>query len=302
VTPDVPRDRHLQNYVVAFLDLLDQKDRLRKLDRLPESQEELDAAISTLRGTLGVVLDIRSKLRGFVEKHTSVTLDDDSRVPPERRHLAKITLRMHYFGLADSTVLAVPLGYPEAPHEVHTAIRAVLAAVGAMMLDALSLERPLRGGIALGPGIQVEPDGGEVYGPGPVEAYFLECRKAEYPRVVVSAPLKEFLEATVKEDPEGDEAHLAQTMARNSLAKLGVDSDGLPILDWLGPGFSTPAFVNDSKLRASVERAFAFARGERDRFTVCGNEKLVGRYDNLLRYMETRLPAWGVGGAKGRAR
>lgn len=59
-------------------------------------------------------------------------------------------------------------------------------------LLALSLKRPIRGGIDVGLGIDLTDD--EVYGPVLERAHFLESKVADYPRIVLGDDLTAYLD------------------------------------------------------------------------------------------------------------
>lgn len=172
----------LQNFVAAFLDVMGQRERLRKLDRFPETKDEEQAAIEILRSTLGVVVDIREKFEESIAENKLFTAGDVSKVPPEARHLFEFELKTFSHGFSDSFVLAVPLEEPESPHKTLAAIFSVIAGAGAMMLDALSQGRPLRGGIDLAPGIRLAS--GELYGPALAQPYVLESSCVNRPGLI----------------------------------------------------------------------------------------------------------------------
>jgi hypothetical protein len=57
---------------------------------------------------------------------------------------------------------------------------------------------------------------GEVYGPGALDAYELEAKIAEYPRIVVSAELREYVSAVAqpKTEPGSKATRLANALAK----------------------------------------------------------------------------------------
>jgi len=282
----VQSDFVLQNFVAVFLDVMGTRDRLAELDAFPETPAERQAAVEILRGTLGVVLDIREKLNEALDTTRRFSVGDASTLPAELRDLYDFELKTFTVGFSDSFVLAVPLEEPEAPHKALVAIGTLIASAGSMMLDALSEGRALRGGIDLAPGLHL--DNGELYGPALARPYVLESKCAEYPRIVVGDTLREFLDHHAR---PGSGSH-SENLARKTAAKivrehLCVDADGRTIVDWVPK--MPPSAPGYDDVRADVGAAYDFAAGERVRFGELGDERLAERYARLTAYLHGRL-------------
>lgn len=73
-----------QNYLVAFLDLVGQREALRKMSELPDTPAETDAFIQIGRESLGKVLDIRRGFENFLNAAKQEKFDL-SQFPAEHR-------------------------------------------------------------------------------------------------------------------------------------------------------------------------------------------------------------------------
>jgi hypothetical protein len=93
----------LEYYLVAFFDVLGQRERLRELRGLPRTRDEYSNSAEILRATVGSVLNLRDYFRRYFE---SVMQSVDS-LPPESRK--KIKQGVQYHGFSDSFVVSVAL-------------------------------------------------------------------------------------------------------------------------------------------------------------------------------------------------
>jgi hypothetical protein len=155
----------------------------------------------------------------------------------------------------------------------------VAATLGGLCgIFALSLfsEHPIRGGVDVGLGLLITPD--EVYGPALERAYFLEAECAKYPRIVIGQELCDYLAEVETQTETTPHARFAKQTAACCRAFLTVDTDGLRILDWLGPGarpFIEP-MMNDI-----VTPAYAFVTEQERYYLSLGNTKLSERMQNF---------------------
>jgi hypothetical protein len=128
----------------------------------------------------------------------------------------------------------------------------------------------------------------EVYGPVLVNAHYLECTVAEYPRIVVGPNLLSYLdhlEASVThEDTKGGQ--LAAGIAgrcRQLLCKS--PDDGQLMLDILSP----EVLRSSPQMREMYPKAHEWVRSQVRKYEAEQNDKLHSRYSRLLRYFDERL-------------
>lgn len=276
-------EHHFGMWAVGFVDLLGQKDAFLNADFIPESGDEESRTkfLSALRNSLGAIYSLYDALdrfeQGFTEGH-----DFFHDLPPDQRAFAAtLTSRVvRTFRWSDGIVLATPLE----PREDHNPIMGVWKLVGAMgslLSVQLAKGRPIRGGIDIGVATEALD---QLFGSALVKAYVLESKHAKYPRVVVGADFVEYLEVHTR-DPGSDVASQTTRKMAHTLRDFVVkDTDGEAMLDVVGkmsqaiPGIKEPGLL---------ERALEFARSSRVKFRE--DEKLFGRYSQLVRYLESRI-------------
>jgi SEC-C motif len=270
-------------WLVAFVDLLGQKDAFLKTDYLPvNDRSREDAFIAEVRASTGVILGMRKILTSFragLSGDTGV-FDDLS---PEQRSMADRlrATRIREFRMSDGVILACPLK----PEEGHFPIRAVyeiVSTVAVLVGVQLAAERPIRGGIDVGTGMEVD---GELFGASLVKAYLLESKHAKHPRLVVGQDLVNYLTTSTRSPKDGIEGQAERNLAQNILQMLKLDFDNEWIVDHAGPR----ARELLPRLTEILEPAMTFARHSRDGFIGRRDEKgqeLFRRYSSLVRYLE----------------
>ena len=206
-------------YMVGVFDVLGQSRKLREQTGLPLADDpaELQRLIQNLQDTAGIVSRLRLSFKKFFEAAAKHTGRADSLPPPQRDEmLAAMSSNVMCWGVSDSFFVAVPLARTHPAAGVTDVCRSFFAA-GNMWLLGLSKNHPIRGGIEIGTGIDIEP--GEIYGQALEAAYYLESTVARLPRIVVGPKCVEFLEA-VNPNRKIFEARKRETAALGAGEKL----------------------------------------------------------------------------------
>ena len=282
---------NVQHWVVGFFDLLGQRDALKKMDFLPEQDdhEKVAALTEAVRDSVGVISIFR---RAFIQFRDGVTTQPardlvDPMTPDQRRLFEELRrTRVSHAPISDGVMVYSSL--VSSPQ--HSPVRAcyeILCAAGSLMLTSLAWGHPVRGGIDVGTGIEVEPD--QLHGPAVVKAYELESEAAEYPRVVVGSTLAEYLKTVA-----GRRGDLADTINADIAAgireMLRQDGDGQVIVDYMGERFKER--VSSTVDRQIVHQARQFAVDQLTHFERLKNEKLRSRYQRLAAYLDSRAHFW----------
>jgi hypothetical protein len=273
----------LGHHLVAFLDVLGQRDRLRGLKKPTNAQEE-DEVKEVLRQTAGFVVELRTVFQNQFEAFEAGT-------PSMQRH-TKEPLRPSFTGFSDSFVTSVPLR--EEGHELVPIVTvfSALSAACVVMLTALASKHPLRGGIDAGLATEIGP--GEIYGTALERAYLLECRVAKYPRLVIGDELWKYLNAALThfESQTTPAAKAITAIVKKTMQMIVTDADGRRVLDYLGPVMVENAGPDHGQLM--IQPAYDFVLAEQKLMLSKGDPELIGRYVLLRRYFESRLGPWGV--------
>jgi hypothetical protein len=282
---------HVQHWVVGFFDLLGQRDALRKMDFLPEQddREKVAALMEAVRGSVGVITKFHEMFTQFRDGATKPPDHDvvGSMTPEQRQLFDNLRrTRIDHADLSDG-MMAYSSLVPSSEHSPVRACYEMVCAAGAAMLTTLAWGHPMRGGIDVGTGIEVEP--GQLHGPALVKAYELESRVAEFPRVVVGSTLSDYLRVVA-----GRRGDLVDTInaqiAASTRTLFRQDGDGQIIVDYMGDSFKKHIAANiDQKI---VHQARQFAVGQLAHFEKIEDEKLRGRYERLVAYFDSRAHVW----------
>ena len=283
-----------QYYLIVFLDLLGQRERLRAIGGLPRSDQERNEFIAQIKESVGKIIGLRDGFRNYFEsaKTHEPNLELAELIPRAIRQEYKkslCTAKIEFYGMSDSLVIGVPLmGENENCSAVNGVFAAMVAAAG-MHVISLAGKIVLRGGMDVGVGTII--DGRDVYGPALERAVFLEEEVAEYPRVAVGDVLISYLESISGQRCETRLGFVAQDVARRCLSMISTDTDGRRILDFMGKPLVES--VSEALTPEVIEMAQRFVVSGHERFTQAGNTKLANRYARLRTYMESRRHLWG---------
>ena len=280
----------VQLWAVGFLDLLGQRAALRKMDFLPEGNDDVRKAklVEAVVGSVGVIENFYRLYQVFGEGGVRSTDDPIPGVPPDAQKLVREWLSTDLRHARFSDGLMVYSSLVASPqHSPVAALFRLVCASGALMLTSLAWGHPIRVGLDVGTGIEVER--GQLHGPAVVKAYELESRAAEYPRVVVGDTLAEYLQVQAAQTGDARTRFDAGQAARVR-AMLAQDMDGQRIVDYMGKAFRAQAA---SEIQPKiVHDAQQFAQRSLEAFQRDGNQILAARYDRLVRYFEGRADVW----------
>ena len=168
----------LNYFLVAFLDILGQREQLRRLTGLPHDLKPDTRMIETVRATFGAVHGIRGIIDGYLKAESNPGKIAHL-MPEDKREALRRLLRSETmpYGFSDAIVVAVSLkGEPGDSVPINGVSTALHASCGAAVAS-LVCGHALRGGIDVGVAAQISET--EVCGPALERAYALEQR-AEY--------------------------------------------------------------------------------------------------------------------------
>lgn len=254
-------DLVLGSYLVAFLDVLGQREKFRQL-RLPKSHEEYKTVEGVLRDTVGFVLSLRRVFRKNFESFQAGL----NSLPAE----AKAKSTPDFVGFSDSFIAFVALRNEDEHLTPNVRIYSTLSAACVVMLTSLASEHSLRGGIDIGLAVEMCP--GEIYGTALERAYLLECRDADYPRITIGDELWNYLSVCRLEFEKltTPTARFLAKLIQKDMEFISVDTDGRRILDYLGPGIVS--ISTDQK--ATVKSAYEFVLEQHQHWLSKGNTHL----------------------------
>lgn len=250
-------------YAIGFFDILGQSRRLRHTS-------DLESAADDLNDTARSVQRLREFFRMSFEAFAPYQQENASRIVS--------------WGMSDAYVVAVPMARPSTDGEKAAAltdVQALLGASASAWLAALADGFAIRGGVEIGPATPLGES--EVYGTALAEAYYIEAKIAQAPRIVIGQRLERFLRnaSQLQKHPDPDVAAAAER-AGNCRALLREDH-GLTLVDGL-----RPAVEGKSPAQCDVlEAALRHVRKEFDKHVQSEDLKLYSRYKPLLADLET---------------
>lgn len=285
-------------YLVVFLDLLGQREKIKALHgKLGTGQinSEKKEFIKILRDSAGTVMRFRNGLAQFFETY----LDDEISDGFPQEHLEKYNklrkrTEIKIRSFSDSTVIWIPVQMKDEFEFAHVlnSIHGVLNAIASMMLTNFSQGFLFRGGLDLEGGLEIDED--EIYGPGLLEAYYLESKLAKYPRVLIGKGLMDFLEHVLSVKFTDDNLRrYCNEMIKLCRSLIVNDQDGLPMIHFLGPSMLN-LFENPKERKNFYEETLVplgtFIQENEIIFKM--DNSLGPRYKNFLNYYNKYVDAW----------
>ena len=284
-------DLNFQNYLIVFIDLLGQKEILKKITQIPTSEIEEQEFIELAKNSVVNVLHLRELFEEHFN-HVNSCVPDTSLVVPDRREdfIAALKTEVIINGFSDSVIIAVPLMNSDENCTAINGVHAAIVATCGIGLLFLSAGIPFRAGLDVGVGTRISET--EVYGSALERAYYLESCLAEYPRYLVGNELVRYLFSVEKQQPTTRFGLVAKNLAGLCRRMIIQDTDGRFMLDFLGD------FVRES-YKDSIDKDVVI---EAERFLVSmyenyldqNNYKLSSRYYRLISYFNSRKGIWGI--------
>lgn len=288
------------HHVVAFLDLMGQRQLFQDLPGVPNTPEGVEELHSVLRKTVGFIEQFRKWFEDmFSVFQTNRPIPDavPSQFHEEFKKLQATEIHMQI--VSDAVIAWSPIHTltEEDLAKAMNSLWGILGTTAANILTSLSLEHPVRGGIEVDGGITIEPGGKEIYGRALNCAYELEQHVAKYPRVVVGKGAVQFIEhASQAAGKPGTERIIAysRTLAKRCQHLIVKDDDGQYIVHWLGPGamelHQSVELSAPSAKKELVNMAFKFIDDSVIRFKE--DQKLGPRYVRLQEYVKKYSRDW----------
>ena len=274
------------HFLVAFVDLLGQRDRLRKLDALPndENGPEYSEFVQVVKDTVGAVYDLQKTASDYFNALTKNENDNPLNNLLGFKKLNATEIKFQHF--SDGLVIYVPLRTDE-NYSPLKGVYGALAACGALCLLGLAKKKPVRIGVSIG--VAAELHDNELYGKAIADAYELESYVAQYPRVVVSDEVLHYLLGIAQSECANNdlEGQVTKKMAETSLKLLARDFDGRVIINYLGDFFKNHLMGGTEE--ELYKRANSFIDEQLKMHQASQDSKLALRYAVLHGYFHEHL-------------
>ena len=286
---------NIHNYVVTFLDLLGQKERLAEFPKLIPNRGLTPELEKAIQNTYGATFALRETIGSYFKGHELHKVDPkllEGLTDTQRGLFEKMaSSKVHLQYMGDAIVLYSRLTNKHGELNLRS-ILMMLGGCAVAMLIQFGKENPIRGAIEIGAAMDWEEFG--IYGSAFYSAYSLESGAAKYPRVLIGDELLRYLQLWEKEKGVDELTLVNKKVARLCFSVICEDRDGRAILDFLSPDL--PSIFGHSEddaqfkaLRKSVEKGFSFVSREYKRFVSERSSELAFRYDLLREYYMSRM-------------
>ncbi len=279
-------------YAVCFLDVLGQKERLK---RWPAQEKTTPEEEQVVKDTIDCVLRYR---RRFEELFKELDL---IRTPESVMQQWPPGMKDAFYRLQDASIVTQQFSdtfvafadlLNGSGDKSPAALSRMIGVCAMLIAEALAEGVPIRGSITVGVGVDL-PHGnpGNFYGPALEEVYGLSERHAQYPRVIVSEMVRRFLSqrSGFSHDASLDVAF--GRVAASTQGFLTCADDGLQMVDVFGSE-ARSIYQDDAYADDVFQRASGFVDAEYTKHYRADNMRLAGRYYRLKTYMDARRHLW----------
>lgn len=275
------------HYLVAFVDLLGQRDKLKKLEALPSDLNGPEYAefIQYIKETIGAIYDLQNTTKEFFESYTKNEYPAPFKAIPEFKKSHNSEIKFQHF--SDGLVIYVPLRTNDS-YSPAKSVYGALIACGMLCLLGLAKKKPVRIGVSIG--IAAELNKNEIYGSAVADAYELESFVAQYPRVVVSEEVVNYLLSYAQANCEQNDfvCQMIKKTADSCLKIIARDFDGRAIISYLND------FFRNHLMHGADDQVFSdaisFVEDELEKFQKAQDSKLAFRYAILHGYFYAHFP------------
>lgn len=272
------------NWIVAFLDILGQKDDMEQIDFVDSKMtgEKRVAFETGVKKVYGTTRFLHDTIHSWVER-------SKGNLPPAIREVSTdetVWTQMNSGMLktqrfSDGLIVFATLCDPAAVSPLKPMFF-LLGCCANVMAVTLARGTPIRGGIAIGAGVEMRPN--ELYGPVLARAHRLESEIAQHPRIVLDKRSHEFIQRIAGSSGGGARGDADRAVARACADMLRIDVDGYVIVDYLGK--ASLSVCDRSTTEQVLTMISDFANKEYDKHRAALNTKLAFRYTQLLNYIE----------------
>jgi hypothetical protein len=278
----------IANFAVCFIDLLGQREAMKDQGLLPDQGPDAQRAelIRLVKNSVGKISSVHRHAEAMLgaigeKREPPEPIDERYRQAWDDLHGQNICTQRW----SDGLMVFTRLGGTRLTEQIN-GLYSQFCLAGAMCLVGLAGRAPMRGGIDIAWGVELYP--GELYGPAVANAYQLESEVAEFPRIVVGALAREYLEQILRDPDCSVAVQAAKKYAELCLGMLSQDDRGVLFLDYLAPTFESAVTSRQVELLWSKARNFV----EEEIVTHKKNrsEKLAARYSRLAAYFDSHPP------------
>lgn len=183
-----------QHYIVAYIDVLGQKTKLAKLEKLLDNGERIgEPILKAKRQTIDVVKKIRNDFFGFLKSESDSESDNpkfQNLTTEQKGQFKKLKygdIKFQY--ISDAIIIYAPLAITRGEQRIQD-IMDIIVKTACLILTQFGNNVAIRGAIELGWATKLESwtknkEDANIYGPVLTRVYYLESKVADYPRIII---------------------------------------------------------------------------------------------------------------------
>lgn len=278
----------IRYYLVAFIDIVGQREKLNQLKEFPTNNDEINRVVDILIDTSEYVKQLRKQFNDYFNRKPKPSGLLNNLPPNQREWLEKRKQPNYWYrGISDSFIITVPC-FDEVSFGKHVGdIYSCLYGLCMLFLWSLAMKNPFRGGVEVNLGTEVAEQ--EVYGPVTARAYELET--CHYPCIFVGDGLLRHLDKVQASCTNNLVGRHTLININNCRGLITKDNTGTYILDPMGEGVKSVPTRITLKL---IKEAYYFVVSQEKHFSLSGNDHLRNYYSQLRTYCESRLSLWSI--------
>ncbi len=261
------KDENIEYYVLSMLDILGQKEKLVKLNKLKLSDENTNIQ-SLFDETYGSIKKFRTHMINAIGWLNEITKNN------KKSTFQSNDIKVNSFSDLVTSYVSLRDGNDILQFQ---GIYFLLMGNGLVFLQMLSEKKPLRGGIDVGLGIN---NGDEIYGSALSNAYHLESTVAKSIRVVIGKTLYEYIDDVASDEITSNKPiDYNIYWAKECLKLIKKDNDGEYILDYLSEKIQEMEHFEMHYFNAKN-----FIKSKMKEFTLSHQEKEYKKYESAFKY------------------
>ena len=272
------------HFCISFIDLLGQRAEYKGEGLLPVSESEKKRFLEKIRKTINPIYRLQKDAADFMKSALKYECplkrhlpEDQQKIYDKMREVKLKTQRwsdgLVYFVSLQQGIVKCPIG----------GIYHLLGTVGSLCFTGFCKKQPLRGSVDISWGVELHP--GEIYGAAVANAYELESKIAQYPRIVVGERVVDYLKTNLNSTQSDIYNEFNRSLAEICLDMIAIDFDGNYMLDYLGPGFKEN--ITKTKHDILYKHALQFVNDQLEYWQKKKNTKLSMRYNHLRAYFQS---------------
>lgn len=288
-TPSKKEADEFKYYVVAMIDILGQKTELAKWSQFPKNENEYKIFLDGIKNSFGRVIllrkDFEENFNLFLShkfKPSKSIIENTQDGGKSIAEFQETTIQFTHF--SDTIVVHAPVAN-KYRHINSSVLFAYIATCGTLLAANFNRGVAFRGAINIGMAGQLDQE--DIYGPVLTSVHRLECKVAQYPRIIIGNQLIEHLRAHTQNPDNSKPAQFNRIIAQQCLDLLCEDYDGNWIIDYLCEAFGKWG-SDKAGWKKLQQGGYEFAVAQLNKFKEAGCDKLTKRYERLVSYFHSR--------------